>query len=44
MKLHDIFHIDLLLPYKEMEEYGLAYMRPPPELIEGEQEYEVESI
>jgi hypothetical protein len=44
MKLHDIFHIDLLLPYKEMDEYGPAYTRPPPDLIEGEQEYEVESI
>jgi RNase H-like domain found in reverse transcriptase/Integrase zinc binding domain/Chromo (CHRromatin Organisation MOdifier) domain len=44
MKLHDVFHIDLLLPYKETEEYGPAYTRPPPDLIEGEQEYEVESI
>jgi hypothetical protein len=44
MKLHDVFHIDLLLLYKETEEYGPAYTRPPPDLIEGEQEYEVESI
>jgi hypothetical protein len=43
MKLHDVFHIDLLLPYKEMEEYSPVYMRPPLDLIEGEQEYEVES-
>jgi hypothetical protein len=44
MKLHDIFHIDLLLPYKETEKYGPTYTRPPLDLIEGEQEYEVESI
>ena len=44
MKIHDVFHIDLLLPYKETEEYGPGYMRPPPDLIEGEEEYEVESI
>ena len=44
MKIHDVFHIDLLLPYKEMEAYGPGYTRPPPDLIEGEEEYEVESI
>jgi hypothetical protein len=44
MKIHDVFHIDLLLPYKETEAYGPAYTRPPPDLIEGEEEYEIESI
>jgi hypothetical protein len=44
MRIHDVFHIDLLLLYKEMEAYGPAYMRPPPDLIEGEEEYEIESI
>jgi hypothetical protein len=44
MKIHDIFHIDLLLPYKETEAYGPSYTRPPPDLIEGEEEYEIESI
>jgi chromodomain-containing protein len=39
-----VFHIDLLTPYKEMEEYGQAYMRPPPITVQSEEEYEVESI
>ena len=44
MKIHNVFHIDLLLPYKETEAYGQAYTRPPPDLIDEEEEYEVESI
>jgi hypothetical protein len=44
MKIHNVFHVDLLLPYKETEAYGPAYTRPAPDLIEGEEEYEVESI
>ena len=44
MKVHNVFHIDLLLPYKEMEAYGQAYLRPTPDLIKGEEEYEVKSI
>jgi hypothetical protein len=30
----------VLYPYKEMEAYGPVYARPPPDLIEGEEEYE----
>src|SRR5258708_27801614 len=44
IKVHDVFHIDLLTPYKEMEEYGQAYTRPPPIMVQSEEEYEVESI
>jgi hypothetical protein len=44
MKIHNVFHVNLLLPYKEMEAYGPAYTRPPPDLLEGEEEYEIESI
>jgi hypothetical protein len=43
MKIHDVFHIDLLLPYKEMEVYSTPYTQPPP-VIEKEEEYEVENI
>jgi chromodomain-containing protein len=39
-----VFHIDLLTPYKEMEEYRQAYTRPPPITVQSEEEYEVESI
>jgi hypothetical protein len=44
MKIHNVFHVDLLLPYKETEAHGPSYTRPPPDLIEGEEEYEIESI
>ena len=43
MKIHNMFHIDLLMLYKETEAYGQPFMRPPP-VIEGEEEYEVEAI
>jgi hypothetical protein len=44
MKIHDVFHIDLLIPFTEMQAYGETYPHPPPELIDGEEEYEVEEI
>jgi chromatin segregation and condensation protein Rec8/ScpA/Scc1 (kleisin family) len=44
MKIHDVFHVDLLTPFVETSEYGQAYPQPPPELIDGEEEYEVEEI
>ena len=44
MKIHNVFHVDLLLPYKETEAYRPAYVRPPPDLIEGEEKYTVECI
>jgi hypothetical protein len=43
-KIHDVFHVDLLTPYVKMEFHGPNYTRPPPDLINGEEEYEVESI
>jgi hypothetical protein len=43
MKIHNMFHIDLLLPYKEMEAYGTPYTRPPL-VIKKEEEYEVENV
>ena len=44
MKIHNVFHVDLLLPYKKTEAYGPAYTRPASDLIEEEEKYEVESI
>jgi hypothetical protein len=44
MKIHDVFHVNLLSPYKETEAYGTPYMRPPPDIKEGEEEYEVKAI
>jgi len=43
MKIHDVFHVDLLLPYKETEAYGTPFTRPPP-IIDNEEEYEIEAI
>ena len=42
--IHNVFHAVLLSPYHETEEYGPNFKRPPPDIIEGEPEYEVESI
>jgi chromodomain-containing protein len=44
IKVHDVFHINLLTLYKETEEYGQAYTRPPLITVQSEEEYEVESI
>jgi Chromo (CHRromatin Organisation MOdifier) domain len=43
-KIHNMFHASLLTPYKETEEHGCNYMQLVPELIEGEEEYEVEQV
>jgi hypothetical protein len=43
-KIHPVFHIDLLSPYRETEVHGVNYQCPPPELIDNEEEYEVKAI
>jgi hypothetical protein len=43
-KIHDMFHVDLLTPYIETNFHGPNYTRPPPDLIDGEEEYKVKSI
>jgi Chromo (CHRromatin Organisation MOdifier) domain len=43
-QIHDVFHASLLTPYKETEEHGRNFAQPVPELIEGEEEYEVERV
>ena len=42
--IHDVFHTDLLTPYRETHTHGPNYLRPPPELVEGVEEFEVERI
>ena len=44
MKIHPVFHVDLLMRYRETDAHGPNYERPPPEIIEGEPEWEVEKI
>jgi hypothetical protein len=42
--IHNVFHTLLLSPYQEMTQHGPNFNWLPPELIEGEAEYEVEAI
>jgi Chromo (CHRromatin Organisation MOdifier) domain len=42
--IHPVFHNNLLTPYIETSAHGPNFMRPPPDLINGEAEYEVEAI
>jgi hypothetical protein len=39
-----VFHVDLLTPYIETDFHGENFTRPPPDLIAGEDEYEVEQV
>ena len=43
-KIHNVFHATLLRPYKENNIHGENYIRPPPDIEEGEEVYEVEVI
>src|SRR6266851_5497879 len=42
--IHPVFHASLLTPYSETKEHGENYSWPPPDLVAGEEQYEVESI
>ncbi len=42
--IHDVFHIDLLTPYRETNLHGSNYSRPAPDLVDNREEYEVEKI
>jgi hypothetical protein len=43
-KIHPVFHATLLTPYKENETHGANFLTPPPDLVEGQEEDEVEAI
>ena len=42
--IHDMFHASLLSPYSKTPAHGPNFSQPPPDLINGEVEYEVEQI
>jgi hypothetical protein len=42
--IHDVFHASLLTPYHKTKEHGSNFSRPPPEVVNGEEEFEVEAI
>ena len=43
-KIHDVFHASLLTPYKETDQHGPNFIEPPPDIIKGKEEWEVEKI
>ena len=43
-KIHNVFHASYLSCFKETPKYGTNFIELPPELIDGEQEWEVEEI
>src|SRR5487761_196194 len=43
-KIHPVFHTSLLTPYNETNTHGPNFLEPPPDIIEGEPEWEVEKI
>jgi hypothetical protein len=43
-KVHPVFHASLLTPFQENEAHGKNFLEPPPDVIDGQEEYEVESI
>jgi hypothetical protein len=43
-RIHNVFHATLLQPYIKNKVYGNNYPRPLPELLEGEEVYEVKTI
>ena len=44
LKLHDVFHVDRLSPYRGSEVNGLLPPPPEPMEVEGEEEYEVDHV
>jgi len=43
-RIHNVFHASLLSPYHETVSHGPNFSQPPPDLIDGEEEQEVEHI
>ena len=42
--MFDSFHVALLTPYKENDVHGPNFPCPPPDLVEGQKEWEIEQI
>ncbi|ESK81337.1 hypothetical protein Moror_16719 [Moniliophthora roreri MCA 2997] len=43
-RIHPVFHVGLLSPYKEMEEHGANFLEPSLDIIEGHKEFKIEAI
>jgi len=44
LRIRNVFHVDLLTPFHETKEYSENYPQPPPEVIDGEEEFEIQEI
>jgi hypothetical protein len=43
-RIHPVFHASLLAPYRETAAHGPNFTHPPPDLINQDEHYEIESI
>src|SRR5271155_5310214 len=43
-RIHPVIHASLLSPYKTNGVHGENFIRPPPDLVEGQPEYKVEAV
>ena len=43
-RIHNVFHAVLLKPYQENKVYGENFATPPPDIVDGEEVYQVETI
>ena len=43
-KIYPVFHVTLLSWYQETNVHGPNYLPPPPDLIDGQEEHEVEAL
>ena len=43
-KIHPVFHASLLVPYIETTIHGTNFLHPPPDIVDGQEEYEVEKV
>ncbi|KAF8642819.1 hypothetical protein AX16_009398 [Volvariella volvacea WC 439] len=43
-KIHDVFHVSLLTPFRENDVHGPNFLMPPPDILNDEEEWEIENI
>jgi hypothetical protein len=43
-RIHDVFHTHLLSSDQQTEAHGLSFLKPPPDIIDNEEEYGVDHI
>lgn len=43
-QVHPVFHVSLLTKFTTTAVHGPAFAKPPPDVVEGQQEYEVHTI